>query len=112
MSLATAVTREGDVTAGRRADTEVFYMGSRRLAELARRLQAAGWPADTPVLVVSRALWPDQIASDHTLHTLCAASALHAGRPTLVTVGAGAALVGGKSLHVDRHQSAPRGVGP
>ncbi len=112
VSLATAVTREGDVAAGRRADTEVFYMGSRRLAELARRLQAAGWPADTPVLVVSRALWPDQIASDHTLHTLCAASALHAGRPALVTVGAGATPLGEKSLHVDRHQSAPRGVGP
>jgi uroporphyrin-III C-methyltransferase len=62
--------------------------------------------------VVSRALWPDQIASDHTLHSLSAASALHAGRPTLVTVGAGAVPVAGKPLHVDRHQATARGVGP
>ncbi len=42
-------------------------MAGRSLRALSRRLQAAGWPPDTPVLVVSRAGWPDQIASDHTL---------------------------------------------
>jgi uroporphyrin-III C-methyltransferase len=90
VSLSTAMTREGTLQAGRHADTEVFYMAGRQLAALGRRLQEAGWPADAPVLVVSRAGWPDQLASDHTPATLAAASVLHAGRPTVVTVGAGA----------------------
>jgi len=90
VSLTTAVTQAGTVQAGRRADTEVFYMAGQRLAELSRRLLAAGWPVDTPVLVVSRALWPDQIASDHTVATLAAASVLHSARPAVVTVGVGA----------------------
>jgi uroporphyrin-III C-methyltransferase len=103
VSLTTAVTQQGGtgqadteagtVQAGRRADTEVFYMASQRLAELSRRLLAAGWPADTPVLVVSRALWPDQIASDHSVATLPAASVLHSARPAVVTVGVGASVV-------------------
>jgi uroporphyrin-III C-methyltransferase len=93
VSLTTAVTQAGTVQAGRRADTEVFYMAGQRLAELSRRLLAAGWPAHTPVLVVSRALWPDQIASDHTVGTLSAASVLHSARPAVVTVGVGAAAL-------------------
>ncbi|HET9205340.1 MAG TPA: uroporphyrinogen-III C-methyltransferase [Burkholderiaceae bacterium] len=93
VSLTTAVTQAGAVQAGRRADTEVFYMAGQRLAELSRRLLAAGWPVDTPVLVVSRALWPDQIASDHTVATLPAASVLHSARPAVVTVGVGASEV-------------------
>jgi uroporphyrin-III C-methyltransferase len=68
-------------------------MAGRQLAALARRLAAAGWPADTPTLVVSRAGWPDQIASDHHVATLALASLLHSGRPTVVTVGAGATAV-------------------
>jgi uroporphyrin-III C-methyltransferase len=44
--------------------------------------------------VVSRAGWPDQLHSDHTVATLGRASMLHAGRPTIVTVGAGAAPTG------------------
>lgn len=94
VALATAMTREGDVRAVRTADTEVFYMAGRQLAALARRLAAAGWSADTPALVVSRAGWPDQIASEHRLATLAEASLLHSGRPTLVTVGVGATAVG------------------
>jgi uroporphyrin-III C-methyltransferase len=93
VSLTTAVTQAGTVQAGRCADTEVFYMAGQRLAELSRRLLAAGWPADTPVLVVSRALWPDQIASDHTVATLSAASMLHSARPAVVTVGVGASAL-------------------
>jgi uroporphyrin-III C-methyltransferase len=95
VSLTTAVTQAGTLQAGRRADTEVFYMAGQRLAELSRRLLAAGWAADTPVLVVSRALWPDQIASDHTVATLPAASVLHGARPAVVTVGVGAASLSG-----------------
>ena len=63
----------------------------KQLAALSRRLLAAGWPADTPVLVVSRAGWPDQLPATTPSATLAQASVLHAGRPTVVTVGAGAA---------------------
>jgi len=91
VALTTAMTREGALRASRSADTEVFYMAGRQLGALARRLVQAGWPADTPVLVVSQAGRPDQLASDHRIATLAAASVLHAGRPTVVTVGAGAA---------------------
>jgi uroporphyrin-III C-methyltransferase len=91
VSLTTAMTREGQLHAARTADTEVFYMAGKQLAALARRLVATGWAADTPVSVVSRAGWPDQLHSDHTIDTLARASLLHAGRPTVVTVGAGAA---------------------
>ena len=48
VSFATAVTQSGELAAGRRADTEVFYMAGARLGELSRRLQAAGWPARHP----------------------------------------------------------------
>lgn len=98
VSLSTAMTKEGRLRAARSADTEVFYMAGRQLAALGRRLLAAGWPAGTPVCVVSRAGWPDQIASDHRPDTLAEAALLHAGRPTVVTVGAGAAPVARKQM--------------
>src|SRR5262245_58191742 len=104
VSFATAVTQAGSVEAGRRADTEVFYMAGARLGELSRRLQATGWPADTPVHVVSRALWPDQIASDHSLGELASAAMLHSGRPAVATVGVGASPVAPNPLRVERHQ--------
>jgi uroporphyrin-III C-methyltransferase len=104
VSFATAVTQSGELAAGRRADTEVFYMAGARLAELSRRLQAAGWPAISPVHVVSRALWPDQIASDHSLGELAAAAVLHTGRPAVVTVGVGATPVAPNPLPVEQHQ--------
>jgi len=91
VSLTTAMTREGQLHAPRSADTEVFYMAGKQLAALSRRLLGAGWAADTPVSVVSRAGWPDQLHSDHRVADLGRASMLHAGRPTVVTVGAGAA---------------------
>jgi uroporphyrin-III C-methyltransferase len=94
VSLATAMTHDGALRAGRRADTEVLYMAGRQLGRLGARLCAAGWPADTAVWVVSRAGWPDQLASEHTPATLDAATLLHAGRPTVVTVGAGAQALG------------------
>ncbi len=94
VALATAMTREGRVEAGQRADTEVFYMAGRQLAVLARRLVAAGWPADTPCSVVSRAGWPDVLKSEHRVDALGHGALLHAGRPTVVTIGAGAVAVG------------------
>lgn len=93
VSLTTAMTREGQLQATRTADTEVFYMAGKQLAALSRRLLAAGWPEDTPVSVVSRAGWPDQLHSDHTAASLARAAMLHAGRPSVVTVGAGAATL-------------------
>ncbi len=101
VSLTTAMTREGELQATRSADTEVFYMAGRQLAALSRRLQSAGWPGATPCSVVSRAGWPDARHSDHNIAALANASVLHAGRPTVVTVGAGAAPLA-RPLHATR----------
>ena len=95
VTLATAMTREGalpdaQAATSRRADTEVFYMAGKQLAALARRLMAAGWRGDTPASVVSRAGWPDALHSEHATADLGQAAMLHAGRPSVVTVGAGA----------------------
>jgi len=90
VSLTTAMTKDGDLQALKSADTEVFYMAGRQLAALGRKLLEAGWPADTPVAVVSRAGCADALASDHQVSGLAAAAMLHRGRPTVVTVGAGA----------------------
>lgn len=98
VALTTAVATDARgqpvLRSGRSADTEVFYMAGRQLAALERRLQAAGWPDDTAVMVVSRAGCADQLVSDHRLHGLAAASVLHSGRPTVVTVGVGAQALG------------------
>jgi uroporphyrin-III C-methyltransferase len=94
VSLTTAMTHSGNLHASRSADTEVFYMAGRQLGALGTRLRNAGWPPDTPVVVVSRAGWPDQLASDHPLAELAEAAMLHAGRPTVVTVGIGARPIG------------------
>lgn len=94
VSFTTAMTRTGDLQCGmgpgQRADTEVFYMAGRQLDPLSKGLLEAGWPAETTVSVVSRAGWPDMRHTMHTVGTLGDASSVHAGRPTLVIVGAGA----------------------
>ena len=101
VSLTTAMTQDGPTGLDRPADTEVFYMAGRQLPRLSRRLKEAGWPGDTPVCVVSRAGWPDQLATDHQLADLGRAALLHGGRPTVVTVGAGAAALGGEAAAFD-----------
>ena len=90
VSFATAMTRTLDLHATRSADTEVFYMAGKQLESLGAQLLGAGWEPDTPAWVVSRAGWPDQRASAHTVSDLAQAAHLHEGRPTVVTVGAGA----------------------
>lgn len=90
VAFTTAMTREGRLEARHSADTEVFYMAGKQLAALSRQLLAAGWPPATPAIVVSRAGWKDQLQSDHPVAELDRASMLHAGRPTVVTIGAGA----------------------
>lgn len=94
VSLTTAMTEAGELRAAQSADTEVFYMAGRQLATLGRQLLAAGWAPDTPTLVVSRAGCADAITSEHALADLAHAALLHRGRPTVVTVGIGASLVG------------------
>ena len=42
VSLATAMTRTGDLHATRTADTEIYYMAGRQLASLSDAQQAAG----------------------------------------------------------------------
>ncbi len=96
VSLTTAMTEAGELRAARSADTEVFYMAGRQLAALGRQLLAAGWAPDTPTLAVSRAGCADALTSEHRLADLAAAALLHRGRPTVVTVGAGAELVPGQ----------------
>ena len=103
VSLATAVTRDGtrreagDASPAQapqaphaRGDTEVYYMAGRQLGRLGRSLQARGWAADATVAVVSRAGCDDALHSDHRLDELGCAALLHAGRPTVVTIGVGA----------------------
>ncbi|MDQ5897046.1 MAG: uroporphyrin-III C-methyltransferase [Pseudomonadota bacterium] len=103
VAFSTAMTRTGDLEARRSADTEVFYMAGRQLPSLAERLAEVGWPQDTPVVAISRAGWPDERFSRHTVGTLAEADALHHGRPTLVTVGAGARPVHPDDAHDDDH---------
>ncbi|MCX7741856.1 MAG: uroporphyrinogen-III C-methyltransferase [Tepidimonas sp.] len=91
VALTTAMTREQRLQGARHADSEVFYMAGRQLPQLARQLRQAGWSDDTPVLVVSRAGWPDALSTRHRLDTLPHASVVHAGRPTVVIVGVAAA---------------------
>ena len=109
VALTTAMTRSGDLAAGRHADTESFYMAGKQLAALSRRLLDAGWPADTPALVVSRAGWPDQIATEHAVATIGDATVLHSGRPTILTVGAGATSVAGRTEAMPEVAASPRG---
>lgn len=106
VSLTTAVTRTGALHAPRTADTEVFYMAGKQLGALSRRLLEAGWPASAAVSVVSRAGWADMRQTDHSVATLAHASLLHAGRPTVVTVGAGAVALPScpTSAAIDAHR--------
>lgn len=108
VGLTTAMTRQGQLHAGRHADTEVFYMAGRQLGGLGRALLQAGWRADSPVCVVSRAGWPDAMASEHALASLAEAALLHAGRPTVVAVGAGAAAVAAAPRVAPEQAAMPR----
>jgi len=97
VAFSTAMTQEGELRATRSADSEVFYMAGRQLGALSRRLRAAGWPADTPACVVSRAGCADQLVSEHRLDTLVQATVLHTGRPAVVTVGVAARAIASDS---------------
>ena len=103
VSLTTAMTQLGVLQAKRSADTEVFYMAGRQLDALALKLLEAGWPENTLVCVVSRAGWPDVRITEHSVAGLAEATAAHAERPAVVTVGAGAApLIAAKTPDLER----------
>jgi len=112
VALSTAMTQSGELIASEsakpRADTEVFYMAGKQLAALQRRLLAAGWAADTPTLVVSRAGCADALSSSHSLQDLPAATLLHRGRPTVVTVGVGARALAGEPSVCAKSKRVPR----
>lgn len=93
VAFATAMTAQGELRASRCADSQVFYMAGRQLGALARKLVDSGWDAAAPACVVSRAGWPDELISTHSVAALGEAGVLHAGRPTVVTVGAAASAV-------------------
>lgn len=117
VSFTTAMTRTGDLQCGmgpgQRADTEVFYMAGRQLAPLSKGLLDAGWAPDTEVSVVSRAGWPDMRHTLHTVASLDEASAIHAGRPTLVIVGAGATALPDQPLtHISLCGEGPATASP
>jgi uroporphyrin-III C-methyltransferase len=115
VALSTAMTRDGRLDGGQRADTEVFYMAGRQLAALGRKLRAQGWPGGTPVQVSSRAGCSDHLCSDHALQDLAEAALLHAGRPSVVTVGVGALPVPGvhaRAQQAARHAGAKRAASP
>lgn len=68
--------------------TLAFYMGVAKAPHWAAELVAAGRPADTPVVVVSRCSWPDQRVGRTTLGALAAGTADFPGPPpALVIVG-------------------------
>jgi len=114
VSLTTAVNRAGALQASRTAATEVFYMAGKQLGGLSRRLREAGWPDTTPVSVVSGAGCADMRHSDHCVPTLAQASLLHAGRPTVVTVGVGASALASGTLAIvlDNHQARVENLRP
>ncbi len=110
VSLSTAMTQLGVLQATRTADTEVFYMAGRQLGALALKLLEAGWPPDTPVCVVSRAGWADARITDHSVVSLADATAPHADRPAVVTVGAGASRVISAKTPCPERQPRPQGA--
>ena len=112
VSLTTAMTHLGALQASRTADTEVFYMAGRQLAALSLKLREAGWPADTPANVVSNAGWPDARCTDHTVATLAEATAPHADRPSVVTVGAGARAITSTDTPAFTSSSIPASTSP
>lgn len=68
--------------------TLAVYMGIEQIAAWSRGMIAAGRPADTPVVIVSRCSWPDQSVATATLAT-CAADAQRQGwrSPAMLIVG-------------------------
>lgn len=71
--------------------TLCVYMGTRRLGEIAARLQRAGLAADTPLLIVSHASRPTQVIRAGTLQTAGELAAGTEDTPSLIVIGEAAA---------------------
>ena len=67
--------------------TLCFYMGVRRLPEIARNLRGHGMAVDTPLAVISEATLPTQRILVGTLGDAETLSAGLAGQPALVVIG-------------------------
>jgi uroporphyrin-III C-methyltransferase len=67
--------------------TICFYMGVRRLPEIARNLRGHGMPADMPIAVISEATLPAQKILIGTLGEAEKLSAGLVGQPALVVIG-------------------------
>jgi uroporphyrin-III C-methyltransferase len=68
--------------------TTVVFMGKRTFAELARRLQGAGLPPDTPALLAESVSTPAQKLVLGTLGSMAALIAAEAGDgPALILLG-------------------------
>jgi uroporphyrin-III C-methyltransferase len=67
--------------------TLCFYMGVRRLPEIARNLLAHGMSADTPLALVSEATLPTQNIQVGTMNDADKFSTDLAGQPALVVIG-------------------------
>ena len=74
------------------ADTLVYYMAAARLAEVAQRVIAAGWPAATPLTLVRYATRPDQEVLASTLGQ-AAAGAVRLAPPLVALIGPGGAPI-------------------
>jgi uroporphyrinogen III methyltransferase/synthase len=74
---------EGPVNAG----TEVIFMGTRKLAELAQERVAGGADPSTPASVVFSAGLPDEKIISGTLETIASQIAAETGPPGLVLIG-------------------------
>jgi uroporphyrin-III C-methyltransferase len=93
VSLHTAMTQQGALQAPTLPTPRSSTWPAGSLPHWAGNCGKPVGPIDTPVCVVSRAGWPDSLCSDHDLASLAQAALLHAGRPTVVTVGVGAQTV-------------------
>jgi uroporphyrin-III C-methyltransferase len=67
--------------------TLCFYMGARRLPEIARNLLGHGMPADMPLAVISEATLPAQKILVGTLREADVLSSVLTGQPALVVIG-------------------------
>ena len=71
---------------GRFPGTLVFYMGVKRLGEIAERLIGAGRDAGEPAAVIERGTQPRQRVAEGTLETIADAAASAGIKPPAVTV--------------------------
>lgn len=74
--------------------TVVIYMGVTGLDTIARELQAAGLPGDTPAALIYRATWPQQQIFPCTVQELPATALRHKVKPpTLLVIGSVVGLI-------------------